>query len=469
MKSLEQIKSDLNDIAKNNGIEGESVDMIVDMVAYALYHDQVEILNTAKELSLSDSTMIDSKIAQCCNVMYSVYRGENPTLTVNTLFNTKTTIDKFQLLYQGSTFYWYAPNSIEDIDPGLREYSGIVSRSPLVDKTYTINVKNRYYLDFVDDDDNPYSSISNHIRVFVGSSESTLKEIGTTRMFSEHAKSNDTLFALTIPDFGIRLFRKNYFDVGSIVRIQGIVYSTLDDVNTDEFRKVSIKNTEAKKYDNTGLTYISRAGVSRSDGRSLLHEANFANRVNHQIQSNSDVCYFFNEHFISDVKSSTFIYTENNLTIYYIPIIDFNKISDDKKTEFINNYTNYFLAISSNSNGVVNTTSAINIKESTGIEIIISIGVVCGENITNEVDKILSEYNYNLGKRINLNQLRTRLSKIEPINYIKNIEYKIDDISKSVPYLIENGTTDYGYLDLKINEFVKFVPSITYYSDESAD
>lgn len=451
MKSKDEIKSDLQLIAKNHEMTGEAVDMIIDLLTYSMYHEQVNILNTAKEMSLNDAYSINSKIALCDNVMYSVFRGTCPIVHLNTHFDSNTYYNKFDLLYTSNTFYLYALDKVDhsaDIDTeSVTQVDAILTRNKLIEKTVECTY-NQYYIDLVDDVyGNTYSDISDDVMVTIDG-----RMYGTTRIFADHCKSvgdDELIFILTIPDYGIRLYKKHMFGSGSIVEIKAIVYTTLDDINEDDINNIRIPGLrflESPKLDSNGDIIINEDGdeekikpidysaeISRQDSDSLLYYANFASRVDHEIKSNSDVNYLFSEVYIKYVESSTFRYvrkgeiyggnelTEDTLYISYIPKPG-DQLGPDDFEEFSDNYGSYFIC------------NKIVISQAKRIDINLNIRVVVtnGESIYEEVQSILnSEFNKKLGLALNEKLLQSMISKIDNVKYLDNFELIVVTVGES--------------------------------------
>lgn len=476
MNSKEEIRDALLQIADNYKMRGEAVEMAVELVTYALFHEQVAIANTAKEMSLTDATLMDSKIAQCANVMYSVYRGRCPIVRLNLHFIAKVNKSKFDTLYEGNTFNLYASHPITETpdgsDDSTKQVEAIMSKFDLIDRTYDITKDNYMGLEITDDNGNTVNDISDDIIVQVlqknegmDSEPEWVEEYAVTRIFSDHCKSfgtNEMIFALTIPGFGVRLFKKGNFTIGTSVRVKAVVYTPLSAINTDALKRISISGAtlmESRRMEDDPDNPSERMEVvtpaveyngeiERPDVDSLPYLANYAGRVSHQIQSNSDVNYFFSEVFVDRVMSSTFRFFkkgsvlpdnygnipeegvsagEDCLYIWYIKRKNAQSISDNEGTQFANAYGAYFL----NGN--------IIIEEATEIKVKLSLDVVLDstETISEDVEAILeSDFNNKLGSTLNKELLRARISKLSHLSYIKMFDLTTNsgtDLSQTLP------------------------------------
>lgn len=441
MNSKEQIKYNLEQIAKNRNLSGEAVDLIIDLLTYALYHEQVEIANTAKEMSLNDAVLVNSKIALCCNNMYSVYRGKNPRLKLKIKVNSVLNKNRFDKIYESNSFKVYC-NRILSINPSpdpiiLGETLGedgkyhdnddlIISKDDIIQQSYTIdNIQDTYYIDIIDPTTtNHYSNLSEDIIVGIEDGNTEYTEYKTTRIFSDHCKSfgsNEKIFVLTIPDYGIRLYKKDRFVVNSRVYVKVFKYTTLDDINESELNKIVIPGTETLVYsETTGLKYDIVDTIRRQDLESLQYEVNLAGRVNHEIQSNSDVSYLFNEVFIDKVIMSAYKYvadevsrSNDKLFIWYI-LKPGAEITDQDQIDFKTQYCSYFVC------------EQVEIIEATEVPVVLELDVVTddtSENIYDQVQSILNEYTYKLGMKLNKELLISQISKIDTIKYVQNLDY----------------------------------------------
>lgn len=478
MLSNEEIRQELLSIADSYEMRGEAMEMLVELVTYALYHEQVNIANTAKEMSLTDAMLMSSKIALCANSMYSVYRGSNPRVYLNVHFDAAVNKNKFDLLYEGNTFNLYMAEPMSGVPDGSEDSARVVetilSKYDIVDKTDWIETSTRYGYELTDSDGNTVDDISDDIQVFVSKSNSTedMVEYPVTRLFSDHAKSYDDeskalrskIFALTIPGYGVRLFKKGGFQVGSKIRVKGIVYSTMNGVNTSLFSRITIpgitlKRTTVEVPDpDDPLETISQTTepvtytpeVARQEADTIPYEANYAGRVSHEIQSNSDVNYLFSEVFINKVQSSTFEFLrkdtdgveEDTIRIYYIGKPNTKPVNNADKEMFVTEYGPYFL----------NKSIQIEMAQAVAVTMGLDVVVDKSESIIDDVTGILGEnFNGQLGIVFNKDLLVAMISKLEHVRYIKRFE-----LSTTADFNLD------GDCVLGAGQYLDIVPEINY-------
>lgn len=494
MNSKDEIRDALLQIADSYEMRGEAVEMAVELVTYALFHEQVAIANTAKEMSLTDAYLMDSKIAQCANIMYSVYRGKNPTVRLNMRLNSVMDKSKFDPLYEGNTFNLYAADNMtydtSSVVGATMQVDTILSKFDLLDRMYSIDKSNYMGLEVTDEDGNVVNNISDDIVVQVYAKNSGmddeptfLKEYAVTRIFADHCKSivgsdNELIFALTIPGYGVRLFKKGNFNIGDYVRVKAIIYTPLSAINTDALKRVSVsgatlmegrRNVPSPDDPLSTVEEVIPAiewtgEVERQDVASVPYLANYAGRVNHQIQSNSDVNYLFSEVFVSKVLCSTFRFFKkgsilplrdgtmpdegleaevDKLYIWYIKKRNALDVNTTDIESFKSNYGNYFL------NG------DIVIERATMKKVSLRLNVVLDDSSTiyEEVNAILdSDFNQKLGVTLDGELLRTKISKLPHLTSVTRFELEADDnmdLSQSLP------PGQYFVIEPKINYTIK--------------
>ena len=83
MRSLQDYINIYRGIANKLNLQGDSVEVLSQMLANASYISEVENITYAQEASLEKSTLVNSKIQHCVDNMYSVFRGSCPRVILN--------------------------------------------------------------------------------------------------------------------------------------------------------------------------------------------------------------------------------------------------------------------------------------------------------------------------------------------------------------------------------------------------
>jgi hypothetical protein len=257
MTSQEAIKSALVKIGEQNGYSGEMVEISADLLSYVLYQNQIEVANVSQESSLTTAKLMNSKIKLCMESMYSVYRGYNARVLLN---------------FKSNTFKLYSTKNYSIIP---EQYGTVREPMECLFVTGTKNVteitiddNNKYYIDLKDSDGHLLSNLSEDIKVTIDGIE-----YPTTRNFYDHintpiptdldSEELDKIFVLTTMDNGIRLYKRGYYDpvsgkmigyfkVSSVVKVETFKYTKFEDINPDEYNKITLPATEL--YPINGIT-----------------------------------------------------------------------------------------------------------------------------------------------------------------------------------------------------------------------
>lgn len=468
MKTYSEILQDLQDIQNELKLEGDAVEINKRIAAYVYYHTQIDITNAIRESSINSAYLMNSKIEHCMDNMYSVFRGTNPILTLNLILNAELGYDKFDLVYNSNTFKLYArevisqhptlPNGAGELTPIqiqlIVSSSDKIVYSPGKDARILSDRKWPYYIDIKLDDERLASNLSEHLFIYRQENENDAKEeVSWTRIFTEHASSaisDEQLFVLTIPDYGIRVYKKGYFDynIDKNLHFEIIPYTTIDDINLLDFSKITIPEGTLKSpagltidqlpdpndttdleqvinidetgnliesIDNTDLyQMILSPNIERQNTATLAYQSNFSGKSSNTMISNNDILFLFSETFIDRVLSCNFELDleSSSIVIYYVPNPDANAITATEKSDFINKYDKY---------GIANNMLAI--QEGNRLTRTVTLEYVSDglTDITEQANNIINSYNNILGQTLNQRELEGQFSKLQGVSYISNL------------------------------------------------
>lgn len=345
MKSLQDYIEIYRGIAKNLNLQGDSVEMISQMLANATYISEVEHVAYSQEASLEKATLINSKIQHCMNEMYSVFRGTCPRVIIKfkstkyfrlNIFDEISSSNNFKIYYlgylssnstgssytsdvpgakavSGESGFIYAPTVIPPTGDAV-EYTiiGLLAKE-VVNKSWTLKESNTYYVDFTEND------LSNDLYVKVNGDF-----FDTTRIFSDHI-TNGELFDLTLPSFGLRfyapdIFRKSFertetpTPANTTIDATVYKYCTLDSFNQSELKQVKIKGANLTEFTpeflsaggytslSTGLIFLNE--VPRDSVTTIHYKANRDRYVNSILRSNSDIGTVLEEMYPEKIRKS---------------------------------------------------------------------------------------------------------------------------------------------------------------------
>lgn len=467
MRTLQNYRDIYREISDNLGLQGDSVEMLIQLLAQASYISEVENIAYAQESSLEKATLINSKIQHCMNDMYSVFRGSCPRVILNfrptkyfsfNIFDKIISSNTFSVYYLG---YYNGTQETNGEDYASRVaieegfvYGPTTIPPALGDETYTIigllcketkeeswvlDKNNTFYVDCLEE------NLSNDMWVKIND-----KYIASTRLFSDHIL-NAEVFDLTIPSFGSRLYVADIFrnslsrdivTVSSNVKIDAFyyVFSKLSDYNESELKKINIKGGENKSFDSEFLT--SRSYEELAPGIIVIEErprdtvdtvhyrANRDRFVNSILRSNSDIGTVLEEAYPDKVLSSGTNYKfnsmdgdSNTLDIYYIPSNPSNLLTSAEIEKFIETKKAYYITDTINIYKGYRYTAVFNIV----LELYQSI------DVNQEVADILKTYENKFNLVFNSTTQEEIKSLISKISNIKQVR------SFSVNYIKEDG------------------------------
>ena len=469
MRSLQDYINIYRGIANRLNLQGDSVEVLSQMLANASYISEVENITYAQEASLEKSTLVNSKIQHCVDNMYSVFRGSCPRVILNikptkylsyNIYDEVVSSNSFKAYYLGyydksSTVQGSDSNPISGeegfvfspitIAPAVNDsdtYTIIcLLAKETVSRSWTLNESNTYYVSCLESD------LSDDFWVKING-----EFFDTTRQFSDHIL-NGSIFDLTLPSFGSRLYVADIFrermereesSTPANTQIEALyyVYSQFSSYNTSELRKINIRGAEMIPFDttwiagrgyqeigSTGLAFMSE--VERDDIVTIHYKANRDRYVNSILRSNSDIGTVLEETYPDKIISGGTTYeftqsggTNNKITIYYVPFSNSTILTEAEKESFIENRRAYYV------------TDNIEILRGSQYTAVFNIDVEIYQNasIESEVADILDDYSNKFGINFSnlLEEIRSLISKISNVKKISSLE---------VTYVSEDGAT----------------------------
>ncbi len=302
MKTLNNYISEYSNIAKRLGYTGESINILVHMLANASYISEVEQVAYTREASLDKALYMNSKIQHCMDHMYSVYRGHCPRVVISVNFLRPVSFMPYDEIVRSSNFsIYYIGEYIKEVDDEMEveveeeDTNGdiITRKKSLYKWTYregqlslsNADLGQRYIVGFIAPSKSTSTiTTSSYQKYFIESSVGNLSndvcvkisETGempkVSRNFSDHILDpTKSVFDLTTTDYGSRVYFFDYFtginehltwndvseseaaDETSSVNVQVeatfYTYSTLDSYNSSELSRILIKGGELVPFD----------------------------------------------------------------------------------------------------------------------------------------------------------------------------------------------------------------------------
>lgn len=480
MRSLSDYKDKYREIASNLNLQGESVDLLVNLLANASYIEEVENITYARESMLETASFMNSKIVHCMNQMYSVFRGSCPRVIMRfkpdralnfNLFNEISVSNNFKIYYLGyydetsenkntegtesiavDEGFVYAPLSINVSDIASDKsfiIIGLLAKEE-VDMEWTIDSSNPYYVNCT------ASDLSNDMYAKISG------ELGfapITRHFSDHVEFGK-IFDLTLPDFGSRLYFSGVPGIGgkdgasTKLMAKYFKYTTLSDYNESELRKIKLKGAElvslvdykmpndklwleVRGYDaddeiTTGVLILD--SNNRDSVISTHYKASKERYLNSIVRSNNDLSNLLLEMYPEKVKSTYYEWSNNKYIIYYVPNSGI-KVTDEEFKAFNENRKGYFVG-------------DIDIKQGTNYVATFSIkysSIDTSIDINDEINEILSKYSneFNVDLESKIPLIKTELSKLSNVKEISSV---------SVTYTTSGDGNKVNYSDIELHK-----------------
>ena len=420
MKTQEQYKSELTRVASGLGITGDHVDVITSLLGYALYTSGIEKLNYTKELSLIGSTHINSKLQRALDRNYSVHRGECLEVEIPVLVRSDISYSVGDLIFQSPEFNLYALESItakaspQQIDQDGKFIESVRTLKLKVSKDKVTLKKSPdktdYYIDILDSNmENPIIVTKNHTAISV------------TRNFRDHVEGKAQLYNLTLPDFGCRLFRSdinnNLFN-GTSEPLEITYYKYFDDIETlsSKLKFLKLPNVDIVRgtYKNKefGPKIIER--IPRETAKDIEAHAMTAYFTNSMIRSNTDFSDIFSYLPGMGIKSTVYKWEGSSLVIYILPDSETRTYSQTD----LNNIKDQFLEKARLAYYIV---PSLEVKLAQKIVVKADIEVYTylhSQDVSQKsITDILSNYSRRLNTDINIDQIRSEISKIQNVNY----------------------------------------------------
>lgn len=468
MRSLQDYIDIYKGIANKLNLQGDSVELLSQMLANASYISEVENITYAQEASLEKASLMNSKIQHCVDQMYSVFRGSCPRVIIHfkpttylsyNIYDEVVSSNSFKAYYlgyyntsstvlgsdtveiSGEEGFEFSPITVSPAVSDSDTYTIMcLLAKETVSRSWTLNENNTYYVNCIEDD------LSGDFWVKIND-----EFYDTTRQFSDHIL-NASVFDLTLPNFGSRLYVADIFrenlereetQTPSSTTVEALYYkySLLSSYNTSELKKINIRGAELVDFDSsflagrgysdigvTGLAFMSE--VERDNIVTIHYRANRDRFVNSILRSNSDIGTVLEETYPDKIITggTTYEFTTTGgttkITIYYVPYSNSTILTEDEKESFVEDRIAYYV------------TDNIEILRGSSYTAVFNIDVEIYQNSTidDEVADILDDYANKFGINFSelLEEIKSLISKISNVKLVSSLE---------ITYVSEDGST----------------------------
>lgn len=449
-KSLSTYKSELRTIAERNGFGGVVTEFLINMLSYAIYEDQSNVLVATNEVNPDKATDINDIIDFALSRLYSVYRGQNPILTVPMVSAVQTSIKKYDQLWTGKGFNVYSLEDRNDIRVGDKfTLKCIVAESIFTVDAEESNI-DAYYIDF---------NLHDVSEEFVLEATETIdyNPVEVTKNIQTLMEPGEGLYyalQCTSYNYGIRFYFPDTKDSRNLqaYRIKYVPYYNKG-IDAVDLKSFNINGFDIDKTKIIINQHIEREGVNDGIGEKAKMNLNALG----SIRSNDDLLAIFNQMFYEKVASSSFeitgiqfnedrtqILDQGNIIIYYVPRVgDRSLITDQEIADFKNAMLPYIPCKSSMStDGTIITEPIKPLKIKKGEEV--QYPVIVDLYLDSDIDTIeISDYLHTLERKLGtqldiyammakINSLsdairynRVRVSGSNTHRYLENNQYLI--------------------------------------------
>lgn len=460
MKKLKDIESELKDIAISNGFSGDSVDLLIKLLAYNRYESDTSTRISLLESIPDRAANLNSNIIHAMNEMYSLYRGDNSRVEVKVKVNGNVTLNKFDKVYSdknNTLFYSHCIDSNGTIIHGEFDflygsnYTLVLIKSEVVKSNIlSVNSDNEFILESIDSDiSETYQLVSN-----IGSE----LPIPTTKDFGNHIDKgldpnsnyyDPVAFDLTIPDYGLRVYAatEDGFSSSHDYTLTYIPFDE-DDIEVQHLNKLNIPGFIINLDELLVIDHQPRESINNFL-YNLKREAVTQNRT----RSNTDIIDAFLSSFsakVMDVCKKDYLLQEDVLRLNYIPINpSINpspfELNETELQGFINN-TLYYVTKNIEFYPLYDDTDAINIK--------IELNITISEPIdVTSINEYLREFEYKLNGRINKDEILGKINEFNGVKYCSLNIFNLDSDTPEVPEIeVVTG----------VDSYFKVTPNLTY-------
>lgn len=474
MRSLQNYVDIYRTIANNNNLVGDSVEMIVQLLAQASYISEVENVSYVQEASMEKAKLVNSKIQRCMDEMYSVFRGTCPRVILNIRPKSFFTFNMFDEIIKSNSFKVYYLGIYDDEAAAQYEDTkgtdqvaildgfkyGTATLAPTTDETksykilgliasevsdvgWQVSKRRNYYFE------NLENNLSNDMYVTVSMGGDT-EYYGVTRNFSDHIMEGK-IFDLTLPSFGSRLYIANVFQEGgapenTILQARYFKYNTLSDYPKAELKKISLKGADFVNFSDEFLVTRNLGDQSESvvskglllidsenrDTVGTIHyKASRDRYVNSLLRSNSDIGNLLEGMYPEKISQEGTHYRftttdlgNSTLNVYYAPKDSMKLLTEEE----IDTYKGRAAFYVNNEIEVSKGTSIIAIFQ-------IDLELFQAISVDDDISDILKSYEHKFGLRLGekVDEIKSLISKISNVKNIPSLSITyIDDTGNPI-------------------------------------
>jgi hypothetical protein len=425
MKSIQEIEEELREVAKSNNLTGDSVELIIKLLAYNQYESNVSTRISLLEALPSRAVNINSKIQHAVDEMYSIYRGKNSKLNVTIKVTGNLNLEQYEEVYSDTNntlYYSHVTTSDGEVIYGDYTFTygqtyilNLIKAEEVISEEVSVDSSNVYLLESLSDNISEDLTLTPNINTSIS--------LSTTKSFGEHidnsllSTNTDPLYMdLTTANYGVRFYSPLSTGFNSSINyILTYIPYFQEDVIEDFLNKMVIDGAEID-YD---LFSVERYTEIESE-ENFLYNLNKNTLVQSRIRTNSDILDEFKSLFSHKILDSSLgeYDTQNDiLKINYIPknsnspvgTSSVYEITDIEKEDYISKALYY----------VTKNVEVTPLYDHTSSQILnIQLSMIVTQRVdTDLISSYLSGIEYSLGKTFSPNQFLGHVNNIEGVVY----------------------------------------------------
>ena len=306
-----EYESKLTEYADSLGLRGVISDSVIKLLAYSINLKNSEVNEKILNSSFASSTNLNTRIAHAASLLYSVYRGQNPTITMsNVVANMDKVYRYLDDAFQYNGMYYFYNQDISTQQSQVYTVNYVVSDKPRQSTSQLINDMNYHYIDFNN------ANISESLRILKdGTKLATWTD--NAYEFMSHTTEELEYLVVTIPNYGIRILKRynQDWDCTRLTVEYLVYYENLVDIT-------NLRSIGDFVYDLDTSTSVSISYIPRMEsGEAIYMDATKTFMSRNQIGSLTDVEAIIEGTYdpnTGEYVSTYNIVYDNNRNTYYV-------------------------------------------------------------------------------------------------------------------------------------------------------
>lgn len=281
-----EYESKLKEYADSLGLRGVINDSVIKLLAYSINLKNSELNEKILNSLFSSTTNLNNRIAHAASLLYSVYRGTNPTVIMTSIVaNVNNSYKYLDDAFQYNGVYYFFNQDMDTTQGQVYNVEYIVSDKPRQSVIKSIDSSDYHYIDFNN------ANISESIRIYSIDGNGSHLDTWTNDpyKFMSHDPDEIKYLIITIPNYGVRVLKRynqdwdctslrleylNYYEVTQDVtnlRSIGDFVFDMDSSDSSSYKYIPRLESGEAIYMDATKTFMSRNQIgSITDVESII-------------------------------------------------------------------------------------------------------------------------------------------------------------------------------------------------------